>query len=94
MQDIRSDDNHVIVILGIDEETALNYGRRIRRISSWKILPLFQRAELYLLYGHRNLPFDVVPGTPVLPWHSQIQPHITAGRLIPVRQHVKKQSDV
>lgn len=51
------------------------------------VLAIYQRADLYLLYGQENLSFDIVPGTPVLPWHQELEKHLNAGRLVRCRAH-------
>jgi hypothetical protein len=74
-----------IAILANTEELALRYGRQRRRNSTVQIIPLWRLAELYTLYGKSNVPFDVVPGTRVLPWHTEVMRHVNYGRLVPIR---------
>lgn len=81
----RMHDEAAIVVLAATEAAAIAYGKRVRGSSWWKIIPLTQRADLYLLYGHNAVPFDVVPGTPIQEWHSQLQRHIEYNRIVPRR---------
>jgi hypothetical protein len=74
-----------IAILADTEALALGYGRQHRRNPGVQLLPLCQRADHYSLYGKSGVPFDVVPGTNVQPWHSEVLRHVKYGRLIPIR---------
>jgi hypothetical protein len=78
-------DELFMVILANSQLEALAYGKKRRKYPWVRIIPLYRRAELYLLYGKRNVPFDVVPGTWVRPWHDEIWHHVTWSRIIPVR---------
>jgi len=80
------DDRRAIVVLALTEELAMAHGARVRLDKRWEIIPLTQRADIYDMYGHVAVPFDVVPGTPVLPWHAAVKNHIAWGRLKPIRE--------
>lgn len=72
-------------ILASNEQDAMKYAASL----GWQrgVLLLCQRADLYLLYGQQGLSFDIVPGTPVLPWHQELEKHLVGGRLVRQRAH-------
>lgn len=74
--------NNIIVVLADDKESAMKFGTKLRVMSTTGIMPMHQRSELYLLYGHRGMPLVIVPGTIVQPWHSELDRHLEMGRII------------
>lgn len=77
-------------VLAATETEAVSYAATRFKVPRSCVLTISQRADLYLLYGRQNLAFDVVPGTPFLGWHSELQSHVEYGRLKRVRVHVTK----
>lgn len=74
-----------IAILADTEELAVQYGSAKRSNREIVIIVLWRRAELYNLYGKAGIPFDVVPGTRVQPWHVEVVQHVMYERLVPMR---------
>lgn len=75
-----------VVVLAATMDLAIRRGRQLRKNSWDRIIPITGRQHLYDLYGRSGMPFDIVPGTPLLDWHKEINHHVTYGRLVPVRQ--------
>lgn len=73
----------LVVVAANSKREAVLHGMKIKPGAS--VIPLLSRADLYLLYGKERVPFDIVPGTYVQPWHAQIWHHVKVGRIIPVR---------
>jgi len=79
--------NKILVVLADTLDKAIAYGNKVRPSSLYDIMPMHKRSELYLLYGHRKMPFVVIPGTIVQPWHRELDRHIEWERIIPVGKY-------
>lgn len=85
--DSTSMDNNIIVVLANTAEEAIAHGKRMRPHDGVKIMPMHQRSEVYLLYGHRDMPFIIAPGTKVQEWHQELEHHFTVGRIKRLRNY-------
>lgn len=89
--DEHSMNNKIIVVLADTEEKALAYGNSVRPDTTVRIMPMHQRSELYLLYGHRGMLMVITPGTLVQDWHTELEHHIAVGRIRPMRNYRRVQ---
>ena len=89
--DVNAMNNNIIVVLANTKEEALAYGMKVRPNSTVGIMPMHQRSEVYLLYGHRGMPMTIAPGTLVQEWHRELDHHIAVGRLQPISKYRRTQ---